>query len=198
MPNPRRMRERSEPDYVLVGYLRDGRFTAVASALAVLHGRGLVEAGRAGTVRRSEVNVTAPQDDFERLVWSAIHGFVSPGALMSRPHVDQALNDLRRRARRLGLLRWYLPVRDFLPSRTRLGRNLVDAAWRDYPWPPSPETTDTELDQRIGMAVALYGNTALTALMPDFARDSGLLDRAGKDGLDWADPEAPGPIGRYV
>ncbi|MGH8833525.1 MAG: hypothetical protein ACRDWG_00760 [Actinomycetes bacterium] len=48
------------------------------------------------------------------------------------------------------------------------------------------------------MAVALYGNAALTVLLPRFARNSGLLDRAAVDGLDWADPEAPGPIGRYV
>jgi len=48
------------------------------------------------------------------------------------------------------------------------------------------------------MAVALHGNAALIVLLPQFARDSGLLDRAGVDGLDWADPEAPGPIGRYV
>jgi hypothetical protein len=47
------------------------------------------------------------------------------------------------------------------------------------------------------MPVALYGNAALEYLMPDFARDSGLLRKAGEDGLDWAEPKAPGPEGRY-
>jgi hypothetical protein len=47
------------------------------------------------------------------------------------------------------------------------------------------------------MLVALYGNQALLALMPKFARDSGLLRRESKDGLDWAGPKAAAPEGRY-
>jgi hypothetical protein len=186
-----------EPDYAVVAYVRDGRFTAVAAVLAVLHARGLVVAGRSGTVRRSET-VTPSPAGFERQVWGAIHGFVSPGALMARPTVDSALNDLRRRARQLGLLHFGMPVRQFLPARTRLARKMLHAAASDYPWPPTPETDDRPVEERVGMAVALHGNAALTVLLPQFARDSGLLDRAGVDGLDWADPEAPGPIGRYV
>jgi hypothetical protein len=59
-----------EPDYAVVAYVRDGRFTAVAAVLAVLHARGLVVAGRSGTVRRSET-VTPSPAGFERQVWGA-------------------------------------------------------------------------------------------------------------------------------
>jgi hypothetical protein len=193
-----RRREVQDPDYVVAAYLRDGRFAAVAATIAVLHARHLVEAGREGTVRRSETVLTAPPDGFERELWSAIHGFVSPGTLMARPPVDAALNDLRRRARRLGLLRRWLPARGFVPARTHRGRQLEDSYLAQCPWPPTPEVTDQPVELRVGLPVALYGNIALEKLMPDFAKHSGLLDRAGTDGLDWADPEAPGPMGRYV
>jgi hypothetical protein len=185
-----------EPDYAVVAYIRDGRFTAVAAVVAVLHARGLVVAGKSGTVRHSDT-VTRPPEGFERQVWGSIHGFVSPGALMARPTVDAALNELRWRARRLGLVRPLLPIRAFVPARTRLGRELLDSAWADYPWPPSPDEGELPVEQRVGMAVALHGDEALNLLMPEFARASGLLDRAGADGLDWADPQAPSGEGRY-
>lgn len=185
-----------EPDYAVVGCVRDGRFAAVAAVLDVLHERGLVVAGSTGTAHRSDA-VTPPPHSFERQVWSSIHGSVPPGALMARPTVDAALNDLRRRARRLGLIRWLLPVRTLSPARTRRGRQLIQSAASHYPWPPSPEHAAQSIEERIGLAVALYGNLALEALMPRFARDSGLLSRAGKDGLDWVDPKAAGPERRY-
>lgn len=116
---------------------------------------------------------------------------------MARPTVDAALNDLRRRARRLGLIRWLVPVRALSPARTRRGRKLIQSASLHYPWPPSPEHDPQTVEERVGLAVALYGNVALEVLMPGFARDSGLLSRAGKDGLDWVDPKAEGPEGRY-
>ena len=186
-----------EPDYAVLAYIRDGRFSAVTAVLAVLHARGSVVAGKVGTVRRSDTEA-APPEGFERDVWTAIHGFVSPGALMARPTVDASLNDLRRRARQLGLLRAFLPVRGFLPARTALGRRMVDAATEACCWPPSPDANEIPVEEWVGMAVALYGNEALKVLMPTFARDSGLLDRVDTDGADWADPEAPGPVGRYV
>jgi hypothetical protein len=185
-----------EPDYAVVAYLRDGRFAAVAATLAVLHMRGLIVAGQSGTVRRSD-DVTPPPEGFERQVWSAIHGFIAPGALAARPTVDSALNDLRRRARRLGLVRWLVPIRGLMPARTRQGRQMLNSVMADFPWPPSPDQAEQPIDDRIGMAVALHGNAALSLLMPTFARDSGLLAREGSDGLDSVDPEAAGPEGRY-
>lgn len=179
-----------EPDYAVVA-----RFAAVAATLAVLHARGLVVAGRSGSVRRAEVGAWPPAG-FEREVWAAIHGFVSPGALMARPKVDAALSDLRRRARRLGLVRPLIPVKGYLPA-TRVARRLLDAAASDYPWPPTPESEEDGIERRVGLAVALYGAEALNLLMPRFARASGLLDRAATDGLDWADPGAPSGEGRY-
>lgn len=180
-----------EPDYVAVAYVAHGRFAAMAAVLAVLHAEGFVAAGQSRTVRRSDL-VTPPADEFERYVWRAIHGFVSPGALMARPSIDAAFNDLRRRCRRLGLIRPLLPVGFAVPARTKLGRSVVDAARRDCPWPPSPEHEHLPVAQRIGMPVALYGRPALERLMPAFARDSGLLDHAGEDGLDWATQQSPG------
>jgi len=109
-----------EPDYVAVAYVAQGRFAAMAAVLAVLHVEGSVVAARSGTVRRSE-NVTAPTDEFERYVWRAVHGFVSPGALMARPSIDAAFNDLRRRCRRLGLIRPLLPVGLCRPSPATAG-----------------------------------------------------------------------------
>jgi hypothetical protein len=184
------------PDYAIVGYLHDGRFAAIAAAIAVLHGGGWVGAGQHGTVRRNEDAHGSPSPGFEKTVWLAIHGFVSPGALSARPSVDTLLNELRRRCHALGLIHSFVPVRGFTPARTHAGRELIAAAHRDCPWPPSPEAS-RDLAERFGMPVALHGNDALKRLMPDFARDSGLLRRRGKDGLDWADPQAPGAEGRY-
>ncbi len=197
MPRSRTDSALFEPDYAVVGYIRDGRFAATAAILAVLHARGLVVAGKSGSVRRTDA-IGPPPHIFERQVWGAIHGFVSPGALMARPTVDSALNDLRRRARQLGLVRPLVPIRGFTPARTRLARRLLDGARADCPWPPTPETGASPIEQRVGMPVALYGNSALELLMPTFARNSGLLDRAGTDGLDWADPDAPEGTGRYA
>jgi hypothetical protein len=126
----------------------------------------------------------------ERVVWGAIHGFVSPGALMARPSVDLALNDLRRRCRRIGLVRPLLPVRAHVPARTRAGREFISNARQNCPWPPSPEHGAQPSQTRIGMPVAIYGSEALRLLVPEFARDSGLLTRSSTDGLDWVDPDA--------
>jgi hypothetical protein len=183
-------------DYAAVAYIRDGRLAVMASVLSVLHDDGSVQAGRAGSVRRAETGA-APHESLERTVWTAIHGFVSPGALMARPSVDRALNDLRRRCRRLGLIRPLLPARVHVPARTQAGRDLISAARRSCPWPPSPEHGALPSQARIGMPVAIYGSEALQLLVPEFARDSGLLSRASTDGLDWADPDASPGKGKY-
>ena len=185
-----------EPDYALVAYVRDGRFAAVRATLAVLHARGLVDAGRSGSVRRTDV-VSPPPYDFELRVWSAIHGFVAPGALMGCAPADAAFNELRREACQNGLVRRLMPVRAFSPARTRRGKQLVRSAAHRCPWPLSGEPADQAVVEHIGMAVALYGNAALEVLMPAFARDSGLLGRESHDEMALADPDAPGPQGRY-
>jgi len=185
------------PDYCVVGYVRDGRFAALAAVLAVLHMNGLVVSGRSGTLRRDESVNTAPTNDVERTVWLAIHGFVSPGALTTRPSLDSLFTELRRRCHRLGLVHALLPVRTFTPSRTPAGRELLDSALRDCPWPPSPEGP-ADLETRVGMPVALYGTAALKVLMPHFAKDSGLLSRETEDGIDLWSPPGSNSVGPYA
>jgi hypothetical protein len=181
----------SEPGYAVFAYLQYGRFAVIAAVLAVLYERGLVDAGRSGTVRRTD-EVRPPTETLERTVWLALHGSVSPGALMARPSVDACLNELRHEAIRAGLVHPFVPVRSFVPARTHRGRLSVDEALAGCPWPPSPESADAPVEQRVGMTVALYGDTALVDLMPEFARAGGLSPRTNRDVPEWADP---GPTG---
>ncbi|MEO3820075.1 TIGR04222 domain-containing membrane protein [Plantactinospora sp. B24E8] len=60
----------------------------------------------------------------------------------------------------------------FLPRQTVAGARLLRDARRRHPVPGAP-ATDPAAEP--GTAVALYGVTALRILMPQFARDSGLL-----------------------
>jgi hypothetical protein len=182
------------PDYAIVAYVRGGRFACVAAVLAVLHVRGFIDAGRNESVQRRET-VSAPPDGLERIVWSAVHGSVTPGALASRPRIDRELNRLRQSCRTLGLIRPFIPVRSGLPARSVAGRRLVAEATRDCRWPPSPEDELRPVEDRVGLPVALYGRYALVELVPTFASAAGLLSRSSSDGVDWAD--AAGPGGRY-
>ncbi|MEE6263893.1 TIGR04222 domain-containing membrane protein [Plantactinospora sonchi] len=60
----------------------------------------------------------------------------------------------------------------FLPRQTVAGARLLRAARRCHPVPTAPET-DPAVEP--GTAVALYGEAAIRVLMPQFARDGGLL-----------------------
>src|SRR4051812_24515389 len=109
----------SDISYPQVAYLRDGRFAAVVATLAVLHQRGLVDAGRAGTVCRTD-EVSPPTDVIEHAVWAALHGSVSPAGLVERPQVRVAFAAMRRDLVRAKMLRRWLPARSWLPARKRL------------------------------------------------------------------------------
>jgi hypothetical protein len=178
--------EPQTPEYVRLAFLVDGRFAATAAVLAELHAQGAVDAGRARTVKLAEGSRVSPTG-FERIVWNALHGSTSPGALAALPSVMGAFTALRRRLVSEGLLRRGVPSRWFLPARTRAGRRvLAEARVR------VPVSAD---GAEVGMQVALYGNEALNALMPKFAKAAGLLARASGDVSDAADshlPENPG------
>ena len=170
------------PEYLVVAFLRDGRFRCIAAALAVLHANGHVVAGRRGTVRRSD-GVAGPPDGLERVVWLALQEHVAPGALAARGPVDAALSDLRRQLRRRHLIHPLIPVRAWLPARTRdADKLLADAAAR-CPWPVAKAAPGTASHDAIGMPVALYGSDALRELLPAFATASGLLERSSADTL---------------
>ncbi|HWC33559.1 MAG TPA: hypothetical protein VG650_01915 [Mycobacteriales bacterium] len=192
------VRRRSEdldfPEYSVIAYIHDGRYAAFAAAIAVLHARGLLVAGRSGRLRRNEDANTGPSNSFERSIWRAIHGSVAPGTLVADPLIDSLLNGLRRRCHDLGLIHALVPTRLFTPSRTPAGRGFLELAVRNCPWPPPENATSSP--EQVGLSVALYGNDALKTLMPGFARDSGLLDREREDPSMW-DPKALGPQNRY-
>jgi hypothetical protein len=167
------------PEYLVVAYLRDGRFRCVEAALAVLHAAGDVEIARPGTVRRTEPG-RAPRAGLERVIWQAIQDRVAPGALAARGPVDRALNNLRRRMIAAGLLHRFVPAREWLPARTRKADKLLADAERRCP-SPTALSDDSDVRAAIGMPVALYGALALRELMPRFAQASGLLTHASSD-----------------
>jgi len=64
----------------------------------------------------------------------------------------------------------------FAPRRTIAGQRALVAARRRYPMPASDGGAELPA-ATVGMAVALYGDTALLALMRRFATEGGLFDR---------------------
>jgi len=173
------MADTEVPEYLVLAYLRDGRYRCVEAALAVLHSSGDVDVARPGTVRRTEPG-RAPRAGLERIIWQAIQDRVAPGAIAARGPVDRALNDLRRQLRRQRLIHRFVPAREWLPTRTRRADAMLADAERRC---PSPTSLGGEDDARVavGLPVALYGPHALRELMPRFAQDSGLLERASSD-----------------
>ncbi|MFK4145463.1 TIGR04222 domain-containing membrane protein [Streptomyces sp. NPDC004065] len=154
-----------------IAMLRGGRRAAVKVAVLALHLRGSVGAGPGGTAR-----TTGPVGDardlpaLTRAVHSALYRPAGTGQLPARRSVATALAGLRRELVAAGLLR------RFPPGRTRHGRRALRTLRRLHPLPAAAEGVTPE--DRL-YAVALYGDRALTALVPRFARDAGLLGRGG-------------------
>lgn len=77
----------------------------------------------------------------------------------------------------------------FTPRRTIAGQRALVAARQRYPMPASDGNAELPA-ATVGMAVALYGDTALLAIMRRFATEGGLFDRRTRnDELG----DAPGP-----
>lgn len=157
-----------------VALLRGGPRAAVKVALVALHLRGAVAPGPAGTIRTSN---PAPGTSFgsalalEKAVRGSLYLPAGLRELMDRPRVRRALAELRGEAAAAGLLR-RLP-----PRRTRAARRVLRELRAATPLPAGPEGLSPA---EVLLAVALYGDTALTALVPRFTEAAGLKGRGGR------------------
>ncbi|MFD7433109.1 TIGR04222 domain-containing membrane protein [Streptomyces sp. NPDC059861] len=150
-----------------IGLLRGGPRGAVTVAVLGLHLRGLVEAGRPGTLRRAAA-FPAPDHPLEKAVRVGLHRPAGIRELPTRAAVRLALARMRGDLTADGLLR------SGLPGPTRTGRRHLTALRARHPLPTAP---DGLTDEEMLLAVALHGGRALTALLPHFTRASGLAGR---------------------
>ncbi|WP_306184159.1 TIGR04222 domain-containing membrane protein [Streptomyces sp. MK5] len=157
-----------------IAFLRGGRRAALTVAVLTLRLSGSIGPGRGGTLRTRR-----PLDDTEadlpaltRAVHaSLLHQPAHLRQLLVREAVALALIDLRYQLTVAGLA----PV--FLPGRTRAGRRVLRTLRARHPLPGSRRGLSAE--DRL-LAVALYGDRALTTLMPRFAREGRPAGRRGK------------------
>ncbi|MFF9819167.1 TIGR04222 domain-containing membrane protein [Streptomyces sp. NPDC014006] len=171
---PRGVVGMNEPGVPLGPYeaalVRAGPRAAVTVSVVALHLRGIVDAGRPGTVRRNgrAGDAAAVRHPLEKAVRTALYRPAGPRELPGRVTVRRALARMRADLITAGLLR-PLP-----PRRTRaVGRLLAELRER-HPLPADPEGLTEE---ETLFAVALYGTRALTALLPRFSHAAGLTGR---------------------
>ncbi|MGW0954455.1 TIGR04222 domain-containing membrane protein [Streptomyces sp. NPDC002545] len=158
-----------------IAFLRGGRRAAVTVAVLALRARGAVGPGRGGTMRTTGPAHGAGADlpalpHLTKTVHAALYRPAGMRQLLDREPVALALIDLRYELTVAGLLRV------FPPGRTRAGRRTLRDLRDRHPLPPTGR--GLSFDDRL-LAVALYGDRALTRLMPRFAREGGLLGRGG-------------------
>ncbi|WP_086725866.1 hypothetical protein [Streptomyces carpinensis] len=166
--------DRLEPHEI--AFLRGGRRAALTVAVLTLRLRGSVGRGRGGTLC-----TTQPLDDTGTVLpalpalTEAVHGSLRSPAdirqLLVREEVALALVDVRHELTVAGLMRV------LLPGSTRAGRRTLRALRSAHPMPTTRRGLSPE--DRL-LAVALYGDRALTTLMPRFAREGGLVGRRGR------------------
>ncbi|MEU0597845.1 TIGR04222 domain-containing membrane protein [Streptomyces sp. NPDC006393] len=157
-----------------IAFLRGGRRAALVVAVLSLRLSGSVGPGRGGTLRtrRPLDDTAADLPALTRAVHaSLLHDPADVRQLLVREAVALALIDLRYELTLAGLA----PV--LLPGRTRAGRRALRSLRARHPLPASRRGLSPE--DRL-LAVALYGDRALTTLMPRFAREGGLAGRRGK------------------
>ncbi|MEU2551527.1 TIGR04222 domain-containing membrane protein [Streptomyces sp. NPDC013313] len=160
------------PDPCAIALLRGGDRAAVTVAVLALHLRGAVDAGRPGTLRRTgAADAGAFRHPLEKAVRTGLYRPAGPRELTARAVVRRALARTRAELVAAGLLR-ALP-----PGRTRAGRRLLAELRERRPLPDGPDGPGGPAEQEVLLAVALHGERALTALLPRFARDSGLTGR---------------------
>jgi hypothetical protein len=154
-----------------VALLRGGHRAAVTVSVLALHLRGEVQPGRAGTMRTSGVAADAGAlPPLTRAVRSALYRPAGMRQLLERQGVRQALAQARGDLVAAGLLR------RFPPRRTRAARVLLKSLRARLPLPAGREGVPVE---EVLLAVALYGDRALTLLVPRFAGAAGLVGRGG-------------------
>ncbi|MFG2353297.1 TIGR04222 domain-containing membrane protein [Streptomyces sp. NPDC048521] len=157
------------PDPCAVALLRGGGRAAVTVAVLGLHLRGAVEAGRPGTLRKTGTGGAGPfRHPLEKAVRTGLYRPAGPSELPGRAVVRRALARMRAELVAAGLLR-ALP-----PGRTRAARRLLAELRARHPLPGGPDGLP---EDEVLLAVALYGERALTVLTPRFAREGGLTGR---------------------
>ncbi|MBL1103558.1 TIGR04222 domain-containing membrane protein [Streptomyces sp. 5-8] len=153
-------------DPCAVALLRGGARGAVTVAVLGLHLSGAVEAGRPGTLRKAAAGGAGPfRHPLEKAVRTGLYRPAGPRELPARAVVRRALARMRAELVAEGLLR-ALP-----PGRTRAARRFLTALREHRPLPEGPDGLPQE---ELLLCVALYGERALTALVPRFAREAGL------------------------
>ncbi|MEU6319138.1 TIGR04222 domain-containing membrane protein [Streptomyces sp. NPDC047009] len=160
-----------------IAFLRGGPRAAVTVAVLTLHLRGAVGPGRPATMRTTGA-LNDPEQAVPALtkaVHSALYRTAGMGQLLERQGVRSALTEVRRGLRAAGLLRAFPPGPTWTARRT-----LRSLRARD----PLPESRTGLTNDELLLAVALYGDQALTSLVPRFARAAGLVGRAGTTELE--------------
>jgi uncharacterized membrane protein YgcG len=163
-----------------IAMLRGGPRAAVTVAVVALHLRGAVESGRPGTLRREPLPVQPDVPPHRHPLEQAVRvGLYRPAGireLLGRAVVRRALSRMRAELAGAGLLRL---VR-FSPTRAAR-RYLADLRRAT----PRPQDRAGLAEREILLAVALYGDPALTALVPAFTGEAGLTGRgaAADEGL---------------
>ncbi|MGW3148147.1 TIGR04222 domain-containing membrane protein [Streptomyces sp. NPDC001177] len=153
-----------------IALIRGGPRAAVTVAVLDLHLRGAVGAGRAGTMRTSGPVSGQELPPLTRAVHAALYRSAGMRQLLARPGVCSALAEARGHLAADGLLR------SFPAGRTRTARRSLKQ-WRERNPLPADRTGLSARDTLL--AVALYGDRALTVLAPRFAREAGLTGRGG-------------------
>ncbi|MEU3614429.1 TIGR04222 domain-containing membrane protein [Streptomyces sp. NPDC006872] len=165
-----------------VALMRGGTRSAVTVAVLALHLRGLVDAGRQGRIRTTGAAGAGAGaedgaagnsgDDLPPLptaVYAALQRPANIAELETAPGVREALSELR-----AGLVAARM-LRSLPPRRTRAARHALRALHAGHP-PPTDRKALAPDDVLI--AVALYGEPALSVLAARFALRAGLTARA--------------------
>ncbi|MGY6021250.1 TIGR04222 domain-containing membrane protein [Streptomyces spinosirectus] len=153
-----------------IALIRGGRRAAVTVAVLDLHLRGVVRAGRKGTMRTSGPATGAALPPLTGAVHAALYRPAGMSQLLERQGVRAALAEARDALVSAGLLR------TFPPGRTGAARRSLKELRDRHPLPADRAGLPAG---EILLAVALYGDRALTALVPRFTREAGLTGRGG-------------------
>ncbi|MEV0091288.1 TIGR04222 domain-containing membrane protein [Streptomyces sp. NPDC050738] len=163
-----------------VGMLRGGSRAAVTVAVVALALRGAVTPGKPGTLQTSGT-ASGAEGALEKAVHAVLHRPLPLRDLIEAPRVQAALEEVRRPLVEGGL--W----RERMPHRTRAGKQAVKELMGGLVLPDGPHAAHDvrelawDVPERL-LAVALYGDAGVAAVVPHLAREGGLVGRLRGDG----------------